>query len=104
MSGIDELLQSSVEMLEWARRSEPACRERIADDLLELYNEDWIPEEASDPMTRAEFIERVEPNSLRRDIGGSGYFYWGDDDMFAGHWIELRFREDYTISEVGLAG
>jgi hypothetical protein len=55
-------------------------------------------------MQRAEFVERIAPNSLSRDLSGSGYFYWADDDMFAGHWIMLRFGKDYTISEVGLAG
>ena len=101
---IDELLRSAVEMLEWARRSESTCRERIADKLFELYNDTWAPEEAPTPMKRPEFVQRITPNSLTRDINGSGFFYWADDDMFAGHWIELRFRKDYTISEVGLAG
>ena len=101
---IDELLRSGVEMLEWFRRSESVCRERIADELLELYNDTWAAEDAPAPMKRAEFIKRLAPSSLTRDIDGSGFFYWADDDMFAGHWIELRFRKDYTISEVGLAG
>jgi hypothetical protein len=101
---IDELLKSGAEMLEWAKRSESACRERIADELLELYNDTWAPEDAPAPMKRAEFTKRIVPSSLSRDIDGSGFFYWSDDDMFGGHWIELRFRKDYTISEVGLAG
>lgn len=101
---IDELLESAAEMLEWARRSESACRERIAGELLELYNDTWAPEDAPAPMSRSEFLQRITPTSLTRDVDGSGFFYWADDDMFAGHWIELRFRNDHTISEVGLAG
>ena len=101
---IDELLRSGVEMLEWARRSESACRERIADELLELYNDTWAPEDAPAPLKRAEFIKRIAPNALTRDIDGSGFFYWADDDMFAGHSIELWFSKEYTISAVGLAG
>jgi hypothetical protein len=101
---VDELLQSAVEMLEWARRSESVCRQRIADELLELYNDTWAPEDAPAPMRRPEFVRRITPSSLIRDIDGSGFFYWDDDGMLAGHWIELRFRNDYTISEVALAG
>jgi len=101
---IDELLRSGVAMLEWARRSELACRDRIADELLELYNDTWAPEDATVPLKRAEFIERITPDALTRDIDGSGFFYWADDDLFAGHLIELRFDENYTITEVGLAG
>jgi hypothetical protein len=72
--------------------------------LLKPYNDTWAPEDAPAPLNRAEFVKRIAPDSLTRDIDGSGFFYWADDDMFAGHWIELRFRKDYTISEIGLAG
>jgi len=101
---IHELLSAGVEMLEWARRTESTCRQRIADELLELYNDTWAPEDDPAPMNRAEFTNRIAPNSLTRDIDGSGFFYWTDDDMFGGHWIEVRFRKDHTISEVGLTG
>lgn len=100
----DELVRSGVEMLEWARRSESECRERIADELLALYNDTWAPEDSPAPMKRAEFTKRIAPSALTLDINGSGFFYWTDDDMFAGHSIELRFRKDYTISVIGLAG
>src|SRR3954454_12015358 len=63
---IDELLRSAIEMLEWARRSESLCRERIADELLELYNDTWAPEDAPVPMNRGEFVQRITPNSLTR--------------------------------------
>jgi hypothetical protein len=101
---IDELLQSGAVMLEWARRSESACREGIADKLLELYHDTWAPDDATTSMSRAEFVARTKPESLTRDIDGSGFFYWGDDKIFSGHWIEVRFHTDYTISSVSLAG
>ncbi|MBI3822211.1 MAG: DUF2262 domain-containing protein [Planctomycetes bacterium] len=100
---IESLLQRGVEMLHWARCNDNACRERIADKLHELYNDTWAPE-ATSPISRHEFIKRITPHSLRLDIDGSGFFGWADDGMFAGHWIELRFRKDWTISEVGLSG
>jgi hypothetical protein len=103
MDGLEELLNGGAVMLAWARRTERACRERIADDLLETYNDIWAPEDATTPMIRAEMIDRVVPNSLVRDIDGSGFMYW-DDDLFAGHLIEVRFDSDLTITEVGLAG
>lgn len=103
-SNMDELLRSGIDMLEWARQSEPACRDQIAKELFELYNDTWAPEDTLVPTTQAEFLERITPWSLVLDIDGSGYFYWDDDDMFAGHWIEIRFHKDHTIFEVGLAG
>ena len=101
---IDRLLKSEEEMLEWAGSSEVNCRERITDELHEEYIDPWAPNDAPAPMSRREFVQRITPNSLTRDLDGSGFFYWADDDMFAGHWIELRFRKDFTISEVNLAG
>jgi hypothetical protein len=101
---LDSLLESGVGMLAWARETEHDCRERIADELLELYNDSWAPEDSTSPMNRAEFMKRLVPSSLVRDIDGSGFFYWLDGDLFAGHWIEVRFDEGYAISEIGLAG
>jgi hypothetical protein len=72
---LDALLNGGVAMLEWARCTEPECRDRIADELLELYNDAWAPEGATTPMSRAEFINRIAPSSLVRDIDGSGFFY-----------------------------
>jgi hypothetical protein len=101
---IDQLIQRGVDMLEWARNTESACRQRIADELLEDYNDTWAPEDAPALMSREEFMRRITPNSLVLDIGGSGYFYWGDDGLFLDHWIMVRFGKDWTITEVGLAG
>jgi hypothetical protein len=100
---IGSLLERGVEMLQWARRNEASCRARIVDELYELYSDTWAPE-GEMPVPRTEFLQRITPNALTLDINGSGFFYWADDDLFAGHWIELRFRKDWSISEVGLAG
>lgn len=101
---IDELLSRGVAMLEWARDSDSLCRETIADKMLDLHNDTWAADDAQGPMSRSTFCERIIPYSLTLGISGSGFFYWDDDDLFAGHWIELRFRKDLTISEVGLSG
>ena len=92
-------------MLQWAQRNENVCRESIADELLEEYNEGWAPQGAKVPMSREEFLHRITPTSLHLDVNwSSGYFYWDDDDMFAGHSIEIRFGKDWNITEIGLAG
>lgn len=98
------MLERGVDLLEWACRSEPPCRQGIADELLGLYNDTWAPEDAPSPMSRSTFCNRLTPSSLVLDIDGSGFFYWADDGLFGGHWIELRFRKDLTISKVVLAG
>jgi hypothetical protein len=101
---VEGLLRRGVEVLEWARRSESLCRQRIAVELLGTYNDAWAPEDAPSPTSRATFCHRISPSSLVLDVDGRGFFYWADDDLFAGRWIELRFRQDLATSEVGLAG
>jgi hypothetical protein len=101
---LDVLLRGGVDMIRWARRTEFACRQRIADDLLESYNDTWAPEGEAGSMSRSEFTKRLTPESLVLDIDGSGFFYWCDGDLFAGHYIVIRFDTDWSISEVCLAG
>jgi hypothetical protein len=101
---IDKLHQRGVEMLNWARNGESACRQRIADDLYDVYINNWVSESTTTSLLRTQFMKRIEPNSLVRDFNGGGYFYWQDDGLFAGHWIEVRFNASWQITEVGLAG
>lgn len=100
----DKLQKRGAAMLDWARRMESDCRERIADELLDVYNESWRPTSATNRVTRAAFIKRITPKSLVLDIDGSGFFYWTANDLFEGHIIELRFRKDFKISTIALAG
>src|SRR5690242_4257282 len=54
-SGPAELFEIGVEYLAWAREAEPTVRARVADDLLDCYNEVWAdedPEEGTPPMYR----------------------------------------------------
>ena len=84
MHDIADLLSRGVDVLQWARNSDSLSRERIADKLLDLYNDTWAPEDVPGPMLRATFCERIMPCALVLNVNGSGSFYWDDDDLFAG--------------------
>ena len=66
-------------------------RERAADELLELAN-DWSQEiEDEDggakPVTREQFMERMEPEAIQMDKAGCFQFWFGDGGLFCGHSI-----------------
>lgn len=100
----EPLFQGGVALLAWAKRSEQECRELIADKLLALYNDTWADDEEETALTREEFMARIAPSSLERNVDGSGHYYWKDAGLFAGHWIELRFDAAFQVWEIGLAG
>jgi hypothetical protein len=106
----EELFAAGAEYLAWARQAEPHCRQQIADDLLECYNEVWAntdPDDADDgpgPMTREEFISRIRLGAIHLDTNGSGVWYYDDQDLFAGHVIEIWVSKDRVFSGAHLAG
>src|SRR5581483_3977578 len=62
-----ELFEIGAAFLAWAREFEPRCRERVADDLLDVFNRAWAdddPEEGPPPHTRAEFLAAIRLGDL----------------------------------------
>jgi hypothetical protein len=83
----------------------PDIEDAIVKEMLELYNVTWR-DEGMPVLTRDEFLEAIEPDAIY--VGPTGFvtMYWkdGPQELFGGHWIEVRIEEDGTISEVVLAG
>ncbi len=87
-----ELFTVGAEYLAWAREAEPEVRARVADDLLNCYNEVWAdedPEEGTPPMNRAEFLANIRPSGINLYHDGSASWYYSCGDLFAGHGISL---------------
>lgn len=64
--------------------------EKVADfaisELLELKNDNWRDEE-DEPVTRADFLSRMDLSSLAVDADGSFDFWHDDGELFCGHSI-----------------
>ena len=101
---VPDLFFRGVDYLEWARQAEPVCRQRVADKLLECYNDTWASEDEPAPMSCAEFVEKITLTSVVLHTDGGAYWYYADGDLFAGHWIEVRAGVNREFSHVGLAG
>lgn len=67
----------------WDKR----VREYAAEELTSLAN-DWA-EDGEEPITREQFMERMEPESIEVRADGSFEFWFADGDMFYGHSIHV---------------
>jgi hypothetical protein len=100
-------LAVAAEYLGWTRGAELTCRERIADDLLETYNEAWAdddPEEGPPRLTRREFIARLKLEGISLHSDGSAGWIYDPGDLFAGHGISVWVSEDRVFGEAGVFG
>ncbi len=89
---------------EWDRR----VREYAADDLLDTAN-DWnqeIGEEDEEPpeITREQFMERMELESIEVRADGGFRFWFGDGDLFYGHSILVSGDLENGPDEAGMEG
>jgi hypothetical protein len=92
-----ELFEIGAQYLDWARQAEQRVRERVADDLLDVYNGSWAdedPDEGTPPMNRAEFLANIRPSGISLHHDGSSTWHYSCGDLFAGHSIWLMLRPD----------
>jgi hypothetical protein len=92
-----KLFDIGASFLEWARKAESKIRKRVADDLLDVYNQSWAdedPEEGTPPMNRTEFLRNIRPSGI--DLHHDGSFSWdyACGELFAGHGIWLMLGPD----------
>jgi hypothetical protein len=94
----------AIEYLDWVRKNESTCRNKIADDLLGIYNDVWADNNSIGQLNREDFIKRILPESLNLNIDESGILYYGDSNLFAGHSIEIFIESDRSFGKAHLIG
>ena len=103
-----ELFEIGATFLQWAREFEPHCRDQIANDLLDCYNEVWAdedPEEGQPPHTRGEFLSAIRPSGISLFDNGSSSWSYDPGDLFAGHSIWHMLDENRSfIGKASLVG
>jgi hypothetical protein len=103
-----ELFDTGAAFLAWAREFEPRCREKIADDLLDVYNQSWAdddPEEGPPAHTRVEFLAAIRPCDINLFHSGSSTWEYESGDLFAGHriWLVLDSNRSF-VGKASLLG
>ncbi len=89
---------------DWDRR----VREYAADELVSLAN-DWSQElgeedEETSEITREQFMERMELESIEVRGDGGFHFWFGDGDLFYGHSIQVSGDLEKGPNEAAMEG
>lgn len=102
-----ELFENGAAFLAWARKFELRCREKIADDLLDVYNQLWAdddPEKGPPPHTRAEFLATIRPCRMTLHPNGSSSWDYDSGDLLTGHiWLLLDAERSF-VGKASLVG
>jgi hypothetical protein len=96
-----DLVGIGTEFITWARQFESQCRERIADDLLGIYNRSWAvddPKEGTPTLARPQFLAALSIKAISLHEEGSSSWDYDCGDLFAGHSISLMLRKDRSFA------
>ena len=93
-------LQNAKTLLAGAEDWDRRVREYAADDLLASAN-DWAEDEE---ITREQFMERMELESIEVRADGSFEFWFADGDMFYGHSIHVSGDMEHGPDEANMEG
>ena len=99
---IESVTEAARNTLKFLIANEPLIRHKIAVSMIKLYHETWLYENT---ITPEELAERITLDSVSiLDEGGGDLFYESDDDLFAGHWIQVPIDANGEIGEPELEG
>jgi hypothetical protein len=89
------------DLLARLREREPEARVVAAEELLEIYNEEWNDEE---PLSEEEFMSRLTLEDVNIAPDGSAELYYQDDGLFAGHTVLVTVGADGNFEDADVAG
>jgi hypothetical protein len=106
----EELFTAGAKYLAWAKVAEPLCRNHIADELLDCYNENWanadcdLEEQPPGVLTREEFLRAIRPDTIQLHPAGNAVWSYGHDCLFGDHVIQVWVNKEGVFSGAHLAG
>jgi hypothetical protein len=101
-----EALKRSRDIYDMIRVREPEYRNKIAQSLLRLYNDNWRNGEMLDTDGFMRRISLLNVNISPADFGVESCvtLYYTDGDLFAGHYIEVALDAALNYIKSQLAG
>ena len=94
-------LRTAKSLLEGMEQWAIKVNEYAAGELLELKNDNWLGEDEN-PISKAEFINRMQLNSITTYTDGDFDFWHYDGDLFWGHSIQVSgsLSEGLTCADI----
>jgi hypothetical protein len=98
----ESITEAARNTLNFLVTNEPLIRHRIAVSMRQLYNEGWLYENTLSPE---ELAQKINLNNVTIwDEGGGELYYDADEDLFAGHWVQVPIDAHGEISEPEIHG
>ena len=87
--GDDSIAEGARTAFEKMKGAEQAAREFAASELLSVHNDTW---NEGEEINAREFTRRLVPSAIQVWPNGNAEISFGDDNLFWGHEIGVRFR------------
>lgn len=88
-------------LLDGLAELEPEARQLAADELLDIYNEEWNDD---DPLSAEEFMTRLTLEDIGIAADGSAELFYQDGGLFAGHAVLVSLDADGNLDNADIAG
>jgi hypothetical protein len=99
---VESIPEAARNTLNFLIANEPLIRHKIAVSMRQLYNETWLDENT---LTPDELAQRINLNNVTIfDEGGGELVYEADEDLFAGHWVQVPIDAHGEIGEPEIEG
>lgn len=98
---IDALIQHGRRIVAFIREHEPEARLVAADELLDIYNQEWND---GKPLDEEEFMDRLAIDDVNVADDGSAELFYKDDDLFAGHTVVVTIDTAGNFADADVAG
>jgi hypothetical protein len=99
---VESITEEARHTLNFLVMNEPLIRHRIAVSMRQLYQETWLEENT---LTPEELAQKINLNNVTIvDEGGGELYYEADDDLFAGHWVQVSIDAHGEIGEPEIEG
>ncbi len=99
---VESLTEAARNTLKFLIANDPLIRHNIAVSMRKLYNETWLYENT---LTFEELAQKINlKHAAIYDEGDGELSYTADDDLFAGHWIQVPIDANGEIGEPDLWG
>ena len=99
---IETITEAARNTLKFLIAEEPLIRHRIAVSMRKLYNEGWLYENTLTPEELAQKIHLKHVTIFDEGVGE--LYYEADEDLFAGHWVQVPIDAHGEIGEPEIHG
>ena len=99
---VESIPEAARNTLRFLIANESLIRHKVTVSMRQFYNETWL---AENTLTPEELAQKIHFNNVTIwDEGGGEIYYTADEDLFAGHWVQVPIDANGEIGEPQIEG